>query len=240
MCYNYKKGDEFMQSLVYRIIGFIISASGIIMHFMSDNMAGAEFMVRHKLAYFTIQTNVIISAMFLYLIVKALINHRKSGKFETVHINKSTQMAFTLYITITMLGYWFMLMPSTGIPKNPVLFINTLTLHTITPILAIIDLFLFADDSEVKKGEIFKWMIYPLCYYIFVKIYSKTITEPYYSFKMNGKTIDLMIPYPFLDETLIGVKGVVISIIFLLIIFSLLGLLYIYMDKRKTKSSNKF
>ena len=222
-----------MRSLIYRIFGFIISTGGIILHFMSDDMAGAEFMVRHKLAYFTIQTNVIISLMFLYMIFKTLESHRKSGKFSTAYINKSAHMAFTLYITITMLGYWFMLVPSTGIPKNPFLFINTMTLHTVTPILAIVDFFLFSDSSEVKNSEIFKWMIYPVGYFIFVKIYSKAITEPYYTIKIGEKAIDLMIPYPFLDENIIGVKGVVISILFLFAIFSLLGLLYIWADKKK-------
>ena len=63
-------------------------------------------------------------------------------------------------------------------------------------------------------------------------LYSRCIREPYYSFQMGGRTVDLMYPYPFLDPGVMGPWGVVIAILLLAAVFYGISLLFIAADKK--------
>ena len=222
-------------ALIFRIVAFIISLTGIIMHLSAGRFMSEGFMIKHNMAYFTIQTNIFISVLFLILIIKTLVNRKNTDKIKIAVINPVIHTGLTFYITITMLGFWVLLAPTTGINSSPYIFCSSMLLHTVTPLLAIADFLIFVPHGRLVKKDVLKWLVYPAVYLVFVFIYSKTITEPYYSFNINGTKFDLMYPYPFLDAAFMGVKGVIIAVIVLIILFALLGLLYIWIDKKLGK-----
>ena len=226
-------------ALIYRILGFILSVVGIVTHLLADNVTGAEFMVRHKLAFFTIQTNVFVAVLFAVLIVRTVMTWKKDNILVTAAVNPSLQLAVTFYISMTMLGYWLLLVPFTRIPREPFLFINTMLLHTITPLLAIFDHVCFAPHGLVEKKDAFRWLAYPAVYVVGVMLYSQTITTPYYSFQMGGKTVELLYPYPFLDPNVLGPWGVAAAILGLCVLFYLLSRLCIGLDLRRAGTKRK-
>ena len=165
-------------------------------------------MINHVFAYFTVQTNIFSTAIFLALIIKTIVVSTKSKKLEEVDINPTLHLACTFYITITMVVYWFVLTPMTGFAIRPIVVANTLFLHLFTPLLAIFDSLFFAKHGKVKLKDSLKWLTYPVIYLISVIIIANVITEPYYTVKIHGNNIGLMYPYPFLDPQIVTVWSI--------------------------------
>lgn len=206
--------------------------AGIVLHMLADNVVETGFMVQHKLAYYTIQTNVWVSILFAYLVIRTFKQKSKNKEWRIVQIHPCIHGAITFYITMTMLGFWTLLAPTTGVPSNRFLLMNTILLHLITPLLAIGDYFFFCKHGNLKKIDACKWMAYPLGYLFFVIVYSQCIKEPYYSFQLKNRTIDLMYPYPFLDPNVLGFFNVAIAIVILCIVFYLIARIFIYIDSK--------
>ena len=220
----------------FRIVGFMVGLSGIVLHMLADNIVPEGFMVRHKLAYFTIQTNVFVVILFGVLLYRTYRGYKKDKQWHIATVNPKVQMAVTLYISMTMLGFWLLLAPTTGISRNPFIFMNSLTLHLITPLFAIVDFVWFGMHGQVTKRDVKFWLSYPAAYVVFVMLYSKIIQTPYYSFKLQDEQINLKYPYPFLDANVIGVWGVVFSILGLAVVFYLLGRIFVFLDNKKRNS----
>ena len=226
-------------ALIYRMIDFAVSTAGIILHMQTKHFVQTGFMIRHNLAYFTLQTNIGIALLFAVLIFRTLRSHGKGADWSVAQISPGLHGALTFYITITMLGYWLLLSPTTGNPQNPYLFVSSLILHTITPLLAIGDFFLFCPHGRLTKRHAALWLSYPAAYLLLVMVYSRFIQEPYYSFQLGGKTMDLMYPYPFLDTAVMGPWGVAAAVILLAAIFYGLGLLFITLDKQAARPAKQ-
>lgn len=229
-CLNEKQKAIF--SLILRTLGLSVGITGIIFHMMVNSMLTTGFMVKHNMAYFTLQTNIFSTVIFAVLLIKAIRDSIKTKRIVVSHLNSEVHLACTMYITITMLVYWFILTPMSGFPQNAVLWTDGILLHTCTPLLAIIDSLLFSEHGKVNYKSIPKYLIYPILYYISLIIISKFINDPYYTIKIKGETISLMYPYPFLDPAVMGTKGVIIAIIAAVFLFLLFSLLYIFVDKK--------
>lgn len=222
-------------AFLIRIVGFAVGVAGIVYHLMLNKMLDTGFMVKHNLAYFTLQTNIFTTIIFGVLIVKTIVILIKSHRLEIAQINHSWYLACTVYITITMLVYWLILTPLIGQPKNSILLIDSILLHTVTPFFAIIDYVFFFKHGVVKKNSVFKWLIYPVCYWISVVIIAQFIKEPYYIYKFGDDIVELMYPYPFLDPNVVGISGVGGIVCLMIILFLLFSSLYIQIDKKLEK-----
>ena len=232
-----KKKEErrALSALMMRMAGFLIGAAGIVFHSISNQFFENGFMVRHNLAYFTLQTNIFSVLLFGYLAGKTLLRHGKTKKWEVVQANHSLHLACTVYITVTMLGFWLVLAPLTGINPHPALLADTMLLHTVTPLLAVADYLLFAEHGGLQKREIFKWMAYPVGYLLSVTVLSRLIRQPYYSFRLEGQLVELWYPYPFLDPQVMGGTGVALAVAGLAAVFVLLSLLFLKIDQKLGK-----
>ena len=222
--------NKALGSLVFRILGLIISSLGVILHLLEKTPSDTGFMINHKPAYFTIQTNIMIALLFLFLVCKTVQTLKDRKQLQTASFHPSLHLCLSVYITITMLGFWLLLVPVTGLARDPALLLNSLTLHLITPLWAITDYLLFVPHGHVKMKDIPAWMIYPVLYLISVFLLSRVITEPYYSFVINGNKISLMMPYPFLDPSVMGSVGVIAAILSLFLFFLLLSWLAVRLD----------
>ena len=218
--------------LLYRALGLLISLGGIVLHLLADHVVETGFMVRHKLAYFTIQTNVLSALLFGILLVKTIKQHNQEGKWRVGMVSPVLHGALTFYITMTMLGFWGILAPTTGIPSNRFLLMNTLILHFVTPLLTIVDFLLFCPHGHLQKRQAALWLSYPVGYLFLVVLYSKFIQEPYYSFQMGEQTIELMYPYPFLDANVMGVGGVIVAVLLIATVFYAIARLFIFVDRK--------
>ncbi|MEG2687891.1 MAG: hypothetical protein RSA24_01845, partial [Clostridia bacterium] len=79
-------------ALIWRFLGFGLGLSGLLMQALD----GSGFMAGSMMAFFTIQTNIFTTALFLILTVATLVQIVKSGgKGEIAHVNHSFQLAFT-------------------------------------------------------------------------------------------------------------------------------------------------
>ena len=218
-------------ALGYRVLGLTVSVGGILLHLLENRLADTGFMVRHKLAYFTIQTNVFCALLFGVLVYRTL--RRKPLEVSRVH--PEIHLGVTFYITMTMLGFWLLLVPATGISWNPVSFAGSMLLHTVTPLMTVGDWLLFGQHGRVEKKSALRWLAYPAAYLVFVMVYSRTIRTPYYSFRMGGEVIDLMYPYPFLDPSVMGPWGGAAAAAGLAAVFYLLGRVYVFLDRKLAK-----
>ena len=217
---------------LYRIFGFLISIGGIVLHLLADHVIETGFMVRHKLAYFTIQTNIFSALLFGVLLLQTVKRRRQEKTWQVGALSPGLHGALAFYITMTMLGFWAVLAPTTGIPVNRFLLLNTLILHLITPVLTIVDFLLFCPHGRLQKRHAIVWLSYPIGYLFLVFLYSGFIREPYYSFRMGEQTVDLMYPYPFLDADVMGAGGVIIAVLMLAAVFYAVARLFIWADNR--------
>ena len=140
-----KQNTRSLLALIWRCLGFVVGVVGVIMQLMADDVVGGGFMMNHDLAYFTVQTNIFSTLIFGILAGKSLLGLIRTGKVEISAIRPDVHLACTCYVTITMLGYWLLLFPMSGMPANPFLACSTMALHTVVPLMAILDHVFFAQ-----------------------------------------------------------------------------------------------
>ena len=222
-----------LAALIFRCLGFLTGVVGILMQLTADEVVGGGFMMNHDLAYFTVQTNIFSTLIFGVLAWKAWRGYRKTGRLEIAVIHPGVHLACTCYITVTMLGYWLLLFPMSGIPKNPYLCTSTLALHAVVPLLALIDHGVFAPHGQVRQREVFGWLGYPVVYLISIFCLAGLLQTPYYSIPVAGTMVPLWMPYPFLDAHVVGPWGVAGAAAALAVFFLLLGSLFLALDRRR-------
>ncbi|XFA98742.1 Pr6Pr family membrane protein [Candidatus Izemoplasma sp. B36] len=172
-----------------------------------DSISNPLLSALGTIRYFTIQSNIIVGIAFL---LYALLSNSKT---------KSLIGASVVYITITFLGFSIMLerlWDPEGIPL-----IGSTFNHYIIPVLSILYILIFRNDFYFKNDEIKKWIIYPLSYLVFLIVFGLS-------------TNDFI--YPFLDLKDIGVILFIVSILVIILIFTLISYLLISIT-RKEKAS---
>ena len=219
-------------ALAFRILALSVGIASIALQIFSKSVYTDEFMINHMYAYFTIQTNIFSCLLFSFLLFKTFYIFLKERRFVIAKANEMLQLAVTFYITITMLGFWLALAPMSGLPSNGLLLSATLFLHLFTPLITIIDTFLFMEHGRVKYKNIIIWFIYPLIYLISIVILAQIIDSPYYFMTINGERIGLRYPYPFIDPQVVGYTGMLLVILGLILFIYLFAYIYIFIDKK--------
>ncbi|MCF0106155.1 MAG: Pr6Pr family membrane protein [Holdemanella sp.] len=191
--------------------------------------------------YFTTLSNVFIGCTMGYALLLNLCNKEYSQTFYRI------KFLSVISITLTFLVFMFMLAPviEGGMIKAYTMqHYGSFCLHFLAPILTVVDFFLFDYKFRHNKYDAYLSVVPPLVYVSIVFILGKCGMR-----WMN----DMVMPYNFLNykaptgwfgfdlsimsfETL-GI-GVVYSILFLLILFILLGHLFLKLkDMRKNGAS---
>ncbi|MFC3999870.1 Pr6Pr family membrane protein [Nocardiopsis sediminis] len=172
------------------------------------------------LVYFTVQSNAILVACFA---AGAYASFR--GRPGPPPVVKG---AATLYILIT--GLVFHLVLSGGpVPLPPAVpgepdaqvlpFIDTgLLMHTVTPLLAVLDFLLFDRHGRLRWRHAALWLAYPLVYVVFTTVRGIVLPGSAY-------------PYFFVDVPVIGYDGLLLNVLGYAIAFYLLGLVIVGVDR---------
>lgn len=201
----------------YAFFGGLIAWTAVITQFvlmmLNTKVAEVETLIRF-FSYFTVLSNTLVAAYFTAIFLK---NPSKPPAFYQY---PGFLTAVTLYITVVGLVYQIILRPlwsPTGLQ-----FIVDETLHSVDPIITIVFWILFEDKKEVRWKQISGWIIYPLVYFIYIII--------------RG-SFSHFYPYPFINVDELGMGHVLMNAVFLLILFVILGAVFIGIGKLISKKN---
>ena len=171
-------------------------------------------------SYFTILTNILAA---LALTLPWLAPQSVPGRFFS---RPSVRTAIVTYIIIVMTIVYFVLRHLTTLQGWN--FVADLLLHYVMPVLFVIDWLLFVPKQSLKVTDTFGWLAYPIVYLIWTFVHGA-----YSGFY----------PYPFLNNSELGIARVLLNEAGLLVIFLVLGFGLVtggqLLDKaRKTRSVN--
>src|SRR6201996_830918 len=162
------------------IILAIITWFGIILQFYistAKNLTkghSVAWSFQHILSYFTIQNNILV-ALALTLMVLA-----PASAWGRLFSKRSTLTAIALYITIVCLVYQIILRPQhtfTGLFR-----LSDEILHSVVPPLFVLFWLLLIPKAGLPWGRAFSWLIYPLCYLVYILIRGAIWGDYPYSF----------------------------------------------------------
>ncbi|MDR0697461.1 MAG: hypothetical protein LBF68_08035 [Christensenellaceae bacterium] len=189
------------------------------------------------LLYYTNQSNILVLGMFIVLIIFSLKDVTKNGiKGSSSYCERATGIIM-LTISVTMIIFWLVLAPvmiAGGMGTSYMLSFANLQLHLITPLLIIIDYFVFEKPGMMKKQDPWYFAAIPLLYLIQATILG--FSGVVYSTLENGEVQHF--PYYFLDYNTLGWKvGVYIVVVLIFFVSLAYGLLFF--DKKRAKAVAK-
>lgn len=213
---------------IYRGLAFLISLVGILLTLgvFKGNFSSVT------LIYYTVQSNILVCLMFLYLFIKSLIDYKNLGIKGSSSYIVRFKGGIILAITVTFIIFWVLLAPQSFIMEstgttNYLLSLDNNLVHTITPLLAIFDFILFDFGNSFRKYDPLLWLITPILYFIFAILRAS---------RGNIGNTNSRYPYFFIDFDLNG-NLVWVYVLVILIFFTCLGYLVKYYDsKRPTKA----
>ena len=217
-------------SVIYKILTTISLFSGI---FINLSKTTSKISL---ISYYTFQSNMICFVVFLCISIMELLNRkRKKRKSDVYYLVKG---AITIMIFVTMICYYVALIPNgfnmklENGPKWNVE-IGNLLVHTCSPILVILDYFLFDKKGKFKKYYPFLWLCFPINYVIYVYFYE---AHGGTFFKIGGSK---KFAYFFLDYIELGIFGVVKWICFMILGILLISYVLIMIDSFLAKRAKK-
>lgn len=199
-------------SLCYKILTLCSLITGISMNLIKTTSAVS------LISYYTLQSNSICAITFIWFVILEL---RNSKKKEYYYIIKG---AIMICILITAVVYRIALAPNgfemraleSSISNKQ---LANFLVHTLSPLLVILDYFLFDEKGKFKKFYPIIWILLPLGYIPYVYIYSFSGGR-FYSIGGSRE-----FGYKFLDYHMIGYAGVFVSVIIITLV--ILGVSYL-------------
>jgi hypothetical protein len=178
------------------------------------------------LRFFTLQSNILVLSVVLYLLGEGLVRARArrtpAGAAPTAGHNSAPRASRAatylrgiamLAISLTGLVFHILLVP---LLPSPIGF-DSHVLHTIVPILFVLDWLVFSQKGRFRFREVPLWMVYPLVYLV-----TTLLVAAYY---------DGFYPYPFMDAATYGYGSVAETSALLVVAFGALGLAYVGIDR---------
>lgn len=161
-------------------------------------------------SFFTVQSNILVAVCFTFL---RLMPNSKLGLFFGHKLNIT---AITLYILIVGIVYNLILRflwQPTGLQR-----IDDEMLHSLIPILVLVYWIWFVEKAQLFYKHILPWLIFLSLFLVYTLIRG-------YFFKFY--------PYPFLNVLVLGYKSVLINSFFMVLAFSIIGSILVFISKIK-------
>ncbi|WP_217132458.1 Pr6Pr family membrane protein [Leucobacter chinensis] len=177
-----------------------------------------------SLLFFTVQSNILCLLWVAALIVVTLSDLAASGAHGTSTPSARLSGAVMMAITVTMLIYLVVLVPTTFEQAGDyeVFSLTDNLVHIITPCLVIVDWLLFVPKGSFRWIEPPLWALIPYAYLVFA------FTAGAAGVEFNpGQTY----PYPFMNVAELGVGGVALWIIALSVALIGFGYVYVVVDR---------
>jgi hypothetical protein len=197
---------------IVRLLAVVAALAGVVL------TAAGPATVTGLLPFFTIQSNVGYGIFAAW------------AAFRGRDTPPALKGAVTLYVAITGLVYHLVLTnPASGFAVGPVErtlpdAIGNQLLHTVVPLLAVLDWLLFDVRGRFRWRYALYWLAFPLGYLAFALV--------------RGLVVDKY-PYPFINVNELGYAGVSVSSLFFAVAFWVLGLLFVTIDRLGRRLSRR-
>jgi hypothetical protein len=159
-------------------------------------------------SFYTILTNILVAFCFT-----ARLSSSKS-KLYIFFSNPKVLSAVTVYIIVVGLVYNLVLRFLWS-PRGLQMIVDEI-LHTLIPVLFVLYWWFFVQKKDLQWKDIFRWLLYPLVYLIFILF--RGAASGFY-------------PYPFVDMRHLGYTKVLINCIFLFFTFLFFSFLLLVISK---------
>lgn len=146
-------------SLILKSLIIVIALAGVI--------KGAIETGPKVFLYFTQLSNVlaiIVAAIFIYFDI----NELREKEVKIHRFMYYLKFAATVGVALTFIVFWALLAKDE--PISYLLSFNNISLHTLAPILMIVEYILFTEDYQVTKKSMTSALIPPLAYFIFAMV----------------------------------------------------------------------
>ena len=228
--------------LIFRGTAAVISIAAIVYTFLSVKTA---MDVAIRLCFFTEQSNIFICVFLVILFIKTIIDRVKLGRYGEICSIKHRTVHFIAVIYITLTFFVFAIVLAVPVFINTIKeegavmsILNSLCLHYIVPVMAIIDWIKFAPHGNRSKEIPFIAISYFPIYFVTLIIRASSgVPMVHY-----GDYVSLY-PYPFLDINLLGWWSLlVIPIVIVLLATLAYGYMKFdgYLYKRQQKQKAEF
>ncbi|WP_223623549.1 Pr6Pr family membrane protein [Microbacterium sp. EST19A] len=206
-------------ALVYRLLALAAIVTGIVRY--SDILTGQPDGT--TLLFYTMLSNLICLTWMLLLIIRTVRDLRRRGPSGTSTPNARWSGAVMMAITVTMLIYLVVLVPTRIQDGDSDIFSLTDTLiHVVTPCLLIVDWLFFVPKGAFRRFDPLLWTLLPYTYLLFAFIFGAAGGE---------FTPGQRYPYPFMDVETLGLQGVALWIVALTIALIAVGYVYLLVDR---------
>lgn len=185
--------------------------------------------------YYTIQSNILAGVMFAILFFRTLKGLRAEGAKGSAGYLARFEMVCVIDLFLTFFVYWVMLVPqSFSMDGDMGLWtFDNLAVHLITPLLCLVDYFLFTKPGHLKYKDTFAVLIYPLSYVLVTSIMGFCGYDYGY---LGANGLPVRFPYFFLDFDQLGLM-VFAYVAALVVFFLILSHIMYFIDKKRAKTN---
>ena len=200
-------------ALAFRLCALVFAVTGLLKQIglFEGTISLRSFM------FYTIQSNLLAVLLFAFLAIRTGESLRE-GVHGSVGWHSRIGMVCAVDLLVTLVVFWVLLVPE--VPATYLWTFDNIAVHTVTPLLCLLDYILFSEPRRLKYRDVYYVCIYPLCYVAFTSIaglagyvyyFSNTFSSP------SSSTSDIApvrFPYFFLDFDRLGfMAGVYIGVI---------------------------
>jgi hypothetical protein len=210
-------------SLYFRVLALIFVIVGLMVHL---HVFYGTFRPS-QLMYYTLQSNVLAAILFFFLIYSDIKTLKNGSTEKTKDLINRFEIICVIDLLLTLLVYWILLAPKDFARGDNLFRFVNLAVHFITPMLCVVDYFIFAERSRVKYKDVYYSLIFPLSYVI----YSSIAGFCGYTYGNARDGSPKHYPYFFMDYDRTGSLSI-LYIIMVSIILILIGHAVYYSGKR--------
>ena len=236
MCYNIKRAKSIQKgrcfimtrktSAIYKILTAVALFTGILLNLLKTSSAIS------LLSYYTSQSNIICFIAFVCFFVMEI--RDKDGKYKNSDVYYLVKGALIIMIFITTFCYHIALAPfgfNMESLRRDLLIkkIANFFLHTCSPVMVILDYFLFDKKGNFRFYYSFIWILFPLNYVGYVYFYAA------HGGRFFGIGGSEKYAYFFLDYVELGVWGVAKWLAIILLGILLVSYTLVVIDKKLGK-----
>ena len=217
-------------ALMFRLCAMIFAATGVLKQIGAFNgkVALGAFM------FYTILSNLLAVVMFAFLSIQMLINRTESSRGILGRYTRF-EMVCAVDLLVTLMVFWILLVPE--VPTAYLWTFDNIAVHTVTPLLCLIDYILFSEPGKIKYRDVYFVCIFPIAYVAVTSLAGIAGYEYRFSSTFGNAasevidTAPVRFPYFFLDYDRIGITALV-YIVVLLAFFIVLSHIIFFIDRK--------
>ncbi len=209
---------------IYRLLFLFLCEAGILLQYAAVSQSGNAAMLS---CYYTVLSNILC---FVYFAVLVVAQRKKE--------NPLVKGSVTMCIAVTGIVYHFLLdgmMEANAASVSPVLDAGNFLVHTVVPVMVVLDYFLFFPKGQYKSLHPIAWLVLPYLYFGFILLRAEISDRLFSGF--GGTTSRY--PYPFLDVDLYGWDKVLLIVLGITVAFLALGYIAYVLDRLLGKNFHK-